>query len=50
MSSQYPSILYPQGGLCRLPLPHKITSMQDTQEPTHLYKYIGNTWKLVQSK
>jgi hypothetical protein len=52
MSSQhlFPTILYPQGGMCRLPLPHKITSMSDTQEPTRLYKYQGSTWKLVQDK
>ena len=40
----------PQGSLCRLPLPKKIESMQDKQEPTHLYRYEGNTWKLVQDK
>lgn len=40
----------PQGFLIRLPLPHKINSLQDKQQPTHLYEYKGATWKLVQGK
>ncbi len=52
MSDQYlfPTIFYPQGGLCRLPLPRKISSLEETQQPTQLYRYEGTTWKLVQDK
>lgn len=50
MSPTLPTLFLPQGSLCRLPLPQKITSLQDTQQPTHLYRYEGTKWKLVQDK
>jgi len=47
---QYPKALYPQGSLIRLPLPEKIISLTQKQQPNHLYRLQGTTWKLVQEK
>ena len=43
-------MLHKQGSLARLPLPKPLKTLQDKQEPTQLYKYVGTAWKLVQDK
>jgi len=40
-------MLHKQGSVIRLPLPIRITSLAQKQEPTNLYKLQGTDWKLI---